>query len=155
MCGCKCCIYAKIIHSSLLSWRGMYLKNSKIKYKKLKVENLVKNTLRIWHISKYCDVTWALYLCQSILYGKCYNLHISTVWSCTPTLEMCIAVIFQMSTYQYSWLHVVLLMVEFHWKGEICFMCKQESSSDESTKIYTREELVMMETTIYDFYTSF
>ena len=34
-------------------------------------------------------------------------------------------------------------------------MCKQESSSDESTKIYTRKELVMMKTKIYDFHTSF
>ena len=33
-------------------------------------------------------------------------------------------------------------------------MCKQESSSYESTKLYTRKELVMMETTIYDFNTS-
>ena len=33
-------------------------------------------------------------------------------------------------------------------------MCKQESSSDKSTKIYTRKELVMMETTISDFNTS-
>ena len=31
MCGCECCIYAKSIHSSLLSWRDRYLK--KIKYK--------------------------------------------------------------------------------------------------------------------------
>ena len=34
-------------------------------------------------------------------------------------------------------------------------MCKQESSSDESTKIYTRKDLVMMETTIYGFRTRF
>ena len=34
-------------------------------------------------------------------------------------------------------------------------MCKQESSSDESKKIYTRKELVMMETKISDFHTSF
>ena len=34
-------------------------------------------------------------------------------------------------------------------------MCKQESSSDESTKIYTGKELVMMETTIFGFHTSF
>ena len=27
MCGCECCIYAKSIHSSLLSWCGRYLKN--------------------------------------------------------------------------------------------------------------------------------
>ena len=37
----------------------------------------------------------------------------------------------------------------------ICSMCKQEYSPDKSTKIYTRKELVMMETTIYDFHTSF
>ena len=34
-------------------------------------------------------------------------------------------------------------------------MCKQESSPDKSTKIYTRKELVMMETTISDFCASF
>ena len=34
-------------------------------------------------------------------------------------------------------------------------MCKQEYLPDSSTKIYTRKELVMMETTISDFYTSF
>ena len=33
----------------------------------------------------------------------------------------------------------------------ICHMYKQESSSDESTKIYTRKESVMTETKIYDF----
>ena len=26
MCGCECCIYAKVIHLSLLSWRDRYLK---------------------------------------------------------------------------------------------------------------------------------
>ena len=34
-------------------------------------------------------------------------------------------------------------------------MCIQESSPDKSTEIYTRKELVMMETTISDFHTSF
>ena len=34
-------------------------------------------------------------------------------------------------------------------------MCEQESLPDSSTKIYTRKELVMMETTISDFHTSF
>ena len=36
-----------------------------------------------------------------------------------------------------------------------CSMCKQESSSDKSTKIYTRKELVITETKIYEFHTSF
>ena len=34
-------------------------------------------------------------------------------------------------------------------------MCKQEYSSDEFRKIYTRKELVIMETTISGFHTSF
>ena len=37
----------------------------------------------------------------------------------------------------------------------ICYICKQESLPDKSTKIYTRKELVMTETTISDFHTSF
>ena len=36
MCGCEYCISAKIIHSSLISWRDRYLKNLKIKSKILK-----------------------------------------------------------------------------------------------------------------------
>ena len=38
---------------------------------------------------------------------------------------------------------------------KICYMCEQESLPDKSTKIYTRKDLVMMETTISDFHTSF
>ena len=38
---------------------------------------------------------------------------------------------------------------------KICHMCKKEYSSYEYIKIYTRKELVMMETTISDFHTSF
>ena len=38
---------------------------------------------------------------------------------------------------------------------KMCYMCKQESLSDKSTKIYTRKELVMTETKISDFHTSF
>ena len=29
MCGCECCISAKSIHSSLISWRDRYLKKLK------------------------------------------------------------------------------------------------------------------------------
>ena len=37
---------------------------------------------------------------------------------------------------------------------KICYMCKQEYLPDTSTKIYTRKELVMMETTISNVHTS-
>ena len=39
--------------------------------------------------------------------------------------------------------------------NKICYMCKQESSPDKSENIYTRKELVMMETKISEFHTSF
>ena len=39
--------------------------------------------------------------------------------------------------------------------NKICYMCRQESSSDGFRKIYTRKELVMMEKTISDSHTSF
>ena len=39
--------------------------------------------------------------------------------------------------------------------NKICRMCKQVSSSDKSTKIYTRKELAMMGKTIFDSRTSF
>ena len=35
------------------------------------------------------------------------------------------------------------------------FKCKKDSASEQPTKIYTRKELVMMETTIYNFHTKF
>ena len=51
MCGCECCISAKSIHSSLLSWRDRYLKNSSIKAKMLKAEGLVREHIKyIQHI---------------------------------------------------------------------------------------------------------
>ena len=43
--GCECCISSKSIHSSLLSWRDWYLKNSKIKSKILNIEGLVKKKI--------------------------------------------------------------------------------------------------------------
>ena len=51
MCGNECCIYAKSIHSSLLSWRDRYLENSRIKAKMLKAEGLVREHIKyIQHI---------------------------------------------------------------------------------------------------------
>ena len=50
-CGCECCISDKSIQSSLLSWRDRYLKNSRIKAKMLKAEDLVrKHITYIQHI---------------------------------------------------------------------------------------------------------
>ena len=45
ICGCGCCISAKSINFSLLSWRDRYFKNSNIKAKMIKTEVLVKNQI--------------------------------------------------------------------------------------------------------------
>ena len=37
----------------------------------------------------------------------------------------------------------------------MCHMCKHDSASEQSTNIYNRKELVMMETVISNFHTSF
>ena len=51
MCGCECCISAKIIHSSLLSCHDGYLKKLKDKSQILKAEGLVrKHITYIQHI---------------------------------------------------------------------------------------------------------
>ena len=51
MCGCDCCISAKSIHSSLISWRDRYLKNSRIKAKMIKSEGPVRKQITyIQHI---------------------------------------------------------------------------------------------------------
>ena len=47
MCGCECCIFTKIMHSSLLTWCDCYLKNSKISAKMLKTEVLGKKKLHV------------------------------------------------------------------------------------------------------------
>ena len=58
MCGCECCIYAKSIHPSLLSWRDRYLKKSKIKAKMLNAEGLVrKHIIYMKHIKiQWCHM---------------------------------------------------------------------------------------------------
>ena len=52
MCGCECCISAKIIHSPLLSLRDWYFKNSNIKSKILKIEGPGEKQIRIYETYK-------------------------------------------------------------------------------------------------------
>ena len=148
VCGSKYCISDKSIDASLLSWRGLYLKNLKIKAKILKTESLVKKKIAYMkHIKIYSDATWTSYLFQSIWYGKGSNVCISSVWSCTAILKICICVLLFCDKCPYINLHdketdnqysdktpsirfhiyhiigVVLLMIEFHWKTINFFTC--------------------------------
>ena len=58
--------------------------------------------------------------------------------------------------------HIYHLMVRCTSNGrlplndkKICLKCKHDSVSEKSTKIYSRKELVMMGTTIYNYHKSF
>ena len=60
------------------------------------------------------------------------------------------------------WFHIYHIIARCTSRGriplkdnKICYICKQESLSDESTKIYTRKEKVMMETIVSDSSTTF
>ena len=48
MCGCEFCIYAKRIHSSLLSWRDQYIK--KLKHQIQNAQNRRSSEKRKLHI---------------------------------------------------------------------------------------------------------
>ena len=48
MCGCECCIYAKSIHSSLLSWRDWYLKKLKDKSQNSQIRRSGEKTHHIY-----------------------------------------------------------------------------------------------------------
>ena len=91
-------------------------------------------------------------------------------------MEMCHEILCQMSKHEYYWpgnrwslsRHHSLKSIShlssnctlykewqasFNWKYLFC-KCQQDTDSGQSTKIYTKKELVMMETTISNFHTS-
>ena len=170
--------FSKSIHSSLLSWRDSYLKNWNIKSKMIKAEVLMKKRItytkhiKIQHfhmdfIFMLPHLIWKGIQCVHILSlimhfdtenvycGVVLTVHVS-IFLKNKQIKNMKKQYLQLGFTFITSLHVVLLMVEFHWKTKnIYYMCKQESSPDKSTKIYTRKELVMMETKKSDFHTSF
>ena len=178
MYGCECCIYDKIINSSLLSWRDRYLK--KIKYQSQNAQNRrsVEKSYHIYethknkvmphgrHIySKAADMeqsTLCIYLQSdnALTHWKCL------LWCCYEC--PCINLPDQETDHHNSdttpsiRFHVYHIIARCTPHGRIplkdkkmCYICKQESSPDKSTKIYTIKELVMMETTTSVFHTCF
>ena len=69
MCGCKCCISAKSMHSSLLSWRDRYFKNSRISAKMLQTESLGKKKIHIYETYKYTVMPHGRHI-----YAKSYDM---------------------------------------------------------------------------------
>ena len=176
MCGCECCIYAKSIHSSLLSWRDRYFKNPNIKTKMTKAEGLVKNHITYMkHIKiQWCHMgviflpkhqIWQMLQCAHTL-SLIMHFHTRNMYcGAVPTVLVSIFLTKKKNmtkqhpqlgfTFNTS-LDVVLFMVEYHWTTRKYVTCVNKNLYQINLqKIYTRKELVMMETTISDFHTSF
>ena len=81
MCGCECCISAKSMHSSLLSWCGHFLKKLKIKAVIHKTESLVEFTIICFgHIKIMSCHMKSIYLRQNMTW---------IVFICITTLKTC------------------------------------------------------------------
>ena len=174
MCGCECLMCAKSIHALLLSWRDRYLKKLKDQSQKQKVwqKNCIyetyKNTVMPHgrHIyAKSSDME------KAIMFPYPQSDHSLSHWKrvlrCCDNYP-CINLTDQEKDNQYSdtthsiRFHIYIIIARCTDNGiitpkdkKISHKCKQESSTEKSTKIYTRKEIVMMETTISDFHTSF
>ena len=162
MCGCKCCISDKNIHLSLLSWRDWYLE--KLKYQSqnaqnrrsgkksncvyetyintvmphgrhisAKASNMANSTMCAYPQFDNALTHWKCVL-QCCAECPCTNLHYQETdnqyLNITPSFRFHVYHIIARCT-----AHGIIPLKD----KEICHMCKQESSSDESTK-YTPEK---------------
>ena len=94
MCGCECCISAKSIHSSLLSWRDRYLKKLKDKIQNAQIRGSVKKSHHINGTYKNTVMPHGIHV-----YAKSYDManatmctypqsdHLLTHWKCV--LQCC------------------------------------------------------------------
>ena len=178
MYGCECCRSAKSIQSSLLSWRDCYLRkrkdtsqNDQNRSSGKKASHICKTYKRIviphgHHIyAKAYDLAKAIICSYSqsdhvLLHSNC----ILRCWTQCPIINIpdqerndkhpnpSPSISFQIY-------HLIsrctkngrLLLTD----NKICRECQQNTASGQLTKIYTRKELLMTETTISNFCTSF
>ena len=78
MCWCKCCISAKSMHSSLLSWRGSFLKNLNIKAVIYKTEGLVNFKIVYFRHIKILSCHMEIICFQqhiTLWWQQCVNIH--------------------------------------------------------------------------------
>ena len=136
--GCECCISDKSIHSSLLSWRDRYLKNSRIKAKILKSEGLViKHITYIQHIKIQWfhmevifmpkHLIWKIQQCAHILILIMQFHTVNVYCGAVPTVLVSIFLTKkelknmtkqnpQLGFTFTTSLDIVLLMENFHWR---------------------------------------
>ena len=177
MCGFECCISSKSIDSPLLSWRDRYLKKLKDKIQNSQNRSSGEKANRIYETYTNTVMPHGHYI-----YAKSSDMEKSTMcaypqsdhelphWKCV--LRCCakspiINLPDQETDDQYSNtspsinFHIYHIIARCTTHGrlsltdtKICRKCKQDNASGKLTKIYTRKDLVMMETTISNLHTS-
>ena len=175
---CECWIYDKSIHSSFLSWRDRYLKKIKDQSQNPQNRRFGEKANHIYATYKRTVIPHGRHIyakeshmAQATMCAYNQSYHTLPHWKCVLRCCAdcpCINITEQETGNKYSGktssirFHIYHIIARFSAHVRIplkdkkmCYMCKQEYSSDKSTKIYTRKYSVMMETAISDFHTSF
>ena len=178
MFGCECFISAKSIHSSLLLWRGQFILKLKDQIQNYQNRSSGEKSNRIYETYINTVMPHGRHI-----YAKSYNMEKAKM--CTypqsdnafPHWEylliccvkhQCVNIPEQETYDKYSdttpsirfYIYYLIARCAVHGrlplndKGNFR-MCKQYYVSEQSTKIYTRKALVMMETTISNFCKNF
>ena len=178
ICGCDCCISAKSVHSSLLSWQYChfkkldYLNQNSQNRRSGEKSNLIYETYKNTFMPHGCHIYVKEFdVEKEKMCAYLQSDHVLPHWKCV--LRCCakcpsINIPGQEIDDQYPdtspsiRFHIDHLISRCTKHGRIpltdkksCIGCQHDTASLLSTKIYTRKELVMMETTIYNFHTSF
>ena len=178
MCVCECCISAKSMHSSLLPWRDFHLRNlndlnqnsQNRRYDEM--DNLIFYTYKKYvmphgfHIYATVAEMYMKIMCAYPPYQHALS-HWKCVLVCCSNLPH-IDILDQYSDRRNS---NASPSINFHFyhliarctvrerqpldEKKICSLCLQDLDNVTHAKIYTRKELVMMETYISDFHKSF
>ena len=172
MCGCECFIYSKIINSSLLSWHDHYHKKLKDQiqnsqnrrsgeksnrvYESYKIQSfhigvIFTSKHLIWQRQQYVRIH------NQIMHFHTGNVSFNFVWNVQTLIFLTRKQIINITTK----FHVYHLIARCSTHGRLPLNKKRVTSvnmiliMNNPQNIYTRKELGMMETTIYNFYTSF
>ena len=161
MCGCKCCISAKSIHSSFLSWGDRYLKKSRISSKILKIEGLGgKQIAYMKHIKIQSCHMFFLFTPKYIIWQRqqCVYTHshimsyhtINLYFNIVPNVQALISLtrkqIISILTPVLQFIFHIYHLIVYCTKDDrlpltdkkSCRKCQQGTASGQSTKIYTR-----------------
>ena len=90
MCGCECCIYSKIMHSSLLTWRNCHMKHLKYTFQNAQNRRSVEISRRISETYKNSVRTHCCHIYNNAAYIAMETMCNCTSKHCGITKWMCL-----------------------------------------------------------------